>query len=80
MKNAMYNHLLNELASYSAKELDALWDELKDFNKIGPYASDFVEEIQEYNTNYNRAFKEADSNIGENSEVYISNDNFCLAA
>lgn len=60
MKNAMYN-LLNELSSYSAKELDALWDELKDFNKIGSYASDFVEEIQEYNTNYNRAFKEADS-------------------
>lgn len=39
----MYNHLLNELASYSAKELDALWDELKDFNKIGPYASDFFD-------------------------------------
>ena len=74
------NNPSKRLAFYSQSELDALWEELKEYNEIGPWALDFVREMQKYNAVYNYILIRTDSYIGQFSKKYISNDYFCLAA
>jgi RNAse (barnase) inhibitor barstar len=79
--STLSENLEKTLASYSQIELDALWDELKIYNNVGPLAIDFVEEMQNHlNLVYKYDLLKSSFNKGQFNKDYTNESEYCLAA
>lgn len=75
------SQLQETISKMSETEFLNLWEELKDFNEIGPIAIDYVDEIQCKLNNKNSNFCSNTNLIKiENEIVFDENSSFFLAA